>query len=41
LSKSIELVNFKNDFKCLVISSCLLIGQIPAFCVFFLSISDL
>jgi hypothetical protein len=30
-SKSIEFVNFKNDFKCLVISSCLLIGQIPAF----------
>ena len=27
LSNSIEFVNFKNDFKCLVIRSCLLSGQ--------------
>ena len=29
LSNSIEFVNFKNDFKCLVIRSCLLSGQFP------------
>ena len=39
LSKSIEFVNFINEFRCLVIRSCLLIGQIPCFSVSFLSIS--
>ena len=39
LSKSIEFVNFRNDFRCLVIRSCLLIGQIPCFSVSFSSIS--
>ena len=29
LSKSVEFVNVRNDFKCLVIKSCLLIGQFP------------
>jgi hypothetical protein len=31
LSKSIEFVNFINEFRCLVIRACLLIGQIPCF----------
>jgi hypothetical protein len=29
LSKSIEFVNFINEFRCLVIRSCLLVGHIP------------
>ena len=36
LSLSIEFVNFINVFKHLVISSCLLIGQIPCYNVSFL-----
>ena len=39
LSKSIEFVNYINDFKCLVVRSCLLIGQIPCFSVSFSSFS--
>jgi hypothetical protein len=38
LSRSIEFVNFINEFRCLVIRSCLLIGQIPCFSVSFSSI---
>ena len=37
--QSIEFVNFINNFRCLVIRSCSLIGQIPCFSVSFSSIS--
>ena len=39
LSKSIEFVNFINCLRCLVINSCLFIGQIPCFDVSLLSVS--
>ena len=39
LSKSIEFVKFINCFRCLVINSCLFIGQIPCFEVSLFSVS--
>jgi hypothetical protein len=33
-SKSIEFMNFINEFRCFVINSCLLAGQFPLFRIF-------
>ena len=39
ISESIEFVNFVNCFRCLEISSCLFVGQLPCFDVSLFSVS--
>ena len=39
ISKSIEFVNFMNCFRCLLIKSCLFVGQVPCFDVSLFGVS--